>query len=628
MTTTRAAKADEPCLKTFDETPDGQVRSDDSRNRLLLSWLSDDERRAKLFELVSRHRDGILAFPSRAAAAQEPCCPTDEHPRTGPEIGYRTAYLVTSRSRIETALEDGGKKYSSRVYADLGGGNFMLALDPAGTDSKARAAHAAQMAALCQVFRANDELMLTRVSHRACESAAILSLCAQNFDLAAFAEQAALRFCQSLFGYAPSDHRLLETALRASYRALVYQVLGRHFVSDPVALPAAQQAMGPLQVRTAALIDAYEVLKRTDADIDDYHPSEQNVLKGCKVSGALHGLNPVLRQLGNYAGDLNGEQRAVIAVGAVAGTVGNVQAAVCIAVQAFLRNDKTRKAPRELAQSEPAGQPTGKLKEWQQLIASALRLNPPIAYLPRVQLNVEEDRGAYSPILLALGGGTRERQEDGAEDPLIWGLRTQGKHWCIGRVLAWPLIVETVRHVMGLPGIEEQLNPLDATPIGLKKRWGFACDSYPLSYRRDRRVAQSCLNVAMRVKAPVDDNAALLRELIRAGAPRIHEVLREARHLHFAWFEFIERDTTLVLHTVYDGDFAAYIQHFALRVGDLFDAIFQCIEDAPPTPVSKFPNDFVAHIQRYNRAPAMGYFFSAYPRSEAARIMREEAARP
>ena len=623
MTTTCDAKEDEPCLETFDSTPD-----DDARNRLLLSWLSDDGLRAKLFARVSRDRGGILGFPSRAAAAQEPCCPTDEHPRAAPEIGYRTAYLMTSRSRIKAALEDGGKQYSSRVYADLGGGNFMLALDPAGIDDKAQAAHAAQMTALCQVFRANDELMLTRVSHRACESAAILSLRAQNFDLAAFAEQAALRFCQSLFGYAPADHRLLETALRASYRALVYQVLGRHFVTDPVAIPESQRAMAPLQVRTAALIDAYEVLKRTGADIDDYRPGEQNVLKGCKVSGALPGLNPVLRKLGEYKGPLNGEQRAVIAVGAVAGTVGNVQAAVCIAVQTFFAEEETQRAVRDLALSEPAGQPTEKLAQWQKLIASALRLNPPIAYLPRVQLAKSDGRDAYSPILLALGGGTNKEPEGDAEDPLIWGLPESGRHWCTGMPLAWPLIVEIVRHVMGLPGVEQQLNALDAEPIGLKKRWGFACESYPLSYRRDRRVAQSCLNVAMRIKAPVKDNAGLLRALIQGGAPRIHEVLREARHLHFAWFEFIERDTTLVLHTVYDGDFAAYIQHFALRVGDLFDAIFQCIEDAPPTPVSKFPNDFVAHIQRYNRAPAMGYFFSAYPRSEAARIMRDEAARP
>jgi hypothetical protein len=194
-------------------------------------------------------------------------------------------------------------------------------------------------------------------------------------------------------------------------------------------------------------------------------------------------------------------------------------------------------------------------------------------------------------------------------------------------MLAWPLIVETVRYVMRLPGLAERLDPLDATPIGLERRWGFACERYPLTHRRDRRVAQGSLNVAMKIKAPVKENADRLRVVISSGAPRIDELLREARHVHFAWFEFVEHDSVLVLHTVYDGDFAAYIQHFALRAGDLFDKLFECIEDPPPMPVAKFPDEFVAHIQRYNRPPAMGYFFSAYPRTETARIMREEAAR-
>ena len=132
----------------------------------------------------------------------------------------------------------------------------------------------------------------------------------------------------------------------------------------------------------------------------------------------------------------------------------------------------------------------------------------------------------------------------------------------------------------------------------------------------------------MRLKAPVSDSADRVREVIRAGAPRIEEALRESQHVHFAWFELIEADTVLVLHTVYDGPFAAYIQDFALKVGEVFDALFACIEDAPPSPVDKFPDEFVAHIQRYNRAPAMGYFFSAYPRSEVAQIIRDDRVLP
>jgi hypothetical protein len=248
--------------------------------------------------------------------------------------------------------------------------------------------------------------------------------------------------------------------------------------------------------------------------------------------------------------------------------------------------------------------------------------NPPIPFLPRFDLEPAKDQPAE--ILLALGGATRVSDEE--QDPLIWGLPGGAPHHCAGQALAWPLIVEIVRRVMSLPGLEERRDAEDATVIGLKKRWGFACESYPLTYQRERRIAQSSLNVAMRLRSPVQKYAAVVREVIRAGAPRIEEALRSARHVHFAWFELVEGDTVLVLHTVYDGPFFAYIQDFALRVGDLFDALFECIENPPPMPVGKFPNEFVAHIQRYDRPPTMGYFFSAYPNSEVARIQRAERA--
>jgi hypothetical protein len=618
-----------PCLGFFNRLPD-----DDAKNRQLLSWLSDDDDRATLYELINEQLDGILAFPSRDATPRQPCEPSDAHPRLPPAVGHKTVYLVTGRERIAAALRDGGPNYSSRPYGELGGGNFMLALDPASTGS---VAHGAQLKALCHAFR-YDRLLIFKVSEFACQEAAVLSLRADKFDLAVFAEQAALRFCEHLFGYATSDHPLLVKALRLSYKALVYQVMGRHFVTDPTAIPAATETMGSLMRRTGELIDAYQA-------------GDDDVLKGTKVAAGLAGLVPVLKKLGAYRDGLNGEQRAVIAVGAVAGTVGNVQAAVCIAVKALFADPKgLLKEARKLAAPKAVAEVVGAVdsvrdpdtreaeadrKQWYRLIGAALRKNPPIAFLPRVAIPALEGRAAYSEMLLALGGGTQSYDGDDADDPLIWGLpppagcagEADGRHWCTGRDLAWPLIVEVVRHVMGLPGLAERLDLKDASVIGLEKRWGFACESYPLSYRRHRRVAQSSLNVAMRIKAPVKDNAERLRRVIQAGAPRIDAVLRESRHVHFAWFEFIERDTVLVLHTVYDGDFAAYVQHFALRVGDTFDALFECIEDAPPMPVADFPDDFVAHIQRHDRKPAMGYFFSAYPRSEAARIMRDEGAR-
>lgn len=593
----------------------------EQQNRMLLEWLSDDDERARLFKQIGRRG---LEFPSRVGAA-EPCCVDDEHPRPPPQTGYRTVRLITDRDEIEKALRDGGTAYSSRPYGDLGGGSFTLAFDPATTGAGAQAA---QWQALGRSFP-HDNALLARAAHYGCEAAAALSLRGPNFDLAEFAEQAVLRFCQGLFGYALDDFALLESALRASYRALVYQVLGRHFTTDPLAIQDARQLAGRLLTRTAQLIEAYAA---KDSD---------GVLKYVRQPGALAGITPVLEGLAMCHVPLNGEQRAVVALGAAVGTVGNVQAAVCIAIKALF-DDKggAFEAAQKLAQDrdDPRQLPSRKHAQWKALVVEALNRNPPIPFLPRTQiLRTPNGPHRFGDVLLALGGGTRTNPGCD-EDLLIWGLPTHGgcpwdpprdgKHACFGRPIAWPLIIEIVRHVMGLSNLDQQLDPLDGTVIGLQKRWGFAVERYPLSHRRDKRVAQATLNVHMRIKQPVQENANRLREVIRGGAPLIDEVLRESSHVHFAWFEIIEADTVLVLHTVYDGDFASYISHFAERVGQLFDLLFKFIEDAPPAPVNKFQNEFVALIRRYDRPPAKGYFFSAYPHSEVDTITRAERRLP
>ena len=151
--------------------------------------------------------------------------------------------------------------YSNRVYGELGGGSFMLALDPivsSAQDTLAhdKSAHAIQRAAFRDAFW-NPDATLISLSRFAVRAASVMSLRAPEFDLAVFAEQSALRFCQKLMGYALRDFRLLETSLHDAYRGLVYQVFVRHFASDPLAIPLARQSMGKLLKRTSELIDAY-----------------------------------------------------------------------------------------------------------------------------------------------------------------------------------------------------------------------------------------------------------------------------------------------------------------------------------------------------------------------------------
>lgn len=599
------------CLSSFGSA------QEDQRNRMLLDWLSDDKTRDALFAQLNSDRLGELKFPSRDAAPRECDCQGLDAPRQPAVAGHKTVHLVTCRTKIETILSQ-PEAYASRVYAELGGGNFMLALDPAPTGSQSSVApdtHAQQRQAFRDSFPHHTDQLLS-LSHMACQAAAVMSFRQPDFDLAKAAEAASLRYCQLLLGYATKDYRLLERSLRAAYKALVHQVMGRHFVTDPTLIPEAKAEMGRLLSRTSALIDAYE-------------QHDEEALKGCKDLVLPRGVKRVLEALAELKGDLNGEQRATIALGAAVGTVGNVQAAVCLLVQALFKDPKQLAKARDLARSsaDPIDQPTRASGEWKKLLAPLLRANPPIPYLPRLKVNAQGR--ADGELLLALGGATaRSSLPQDQDDPLVWGQVTGGRHDCAGRALAWPLIIEIVRQVMALPGLAQGLDPETSEPKGLERTRGFICESYPLTHRRDRRSAQTSLNVAMRIKSPVKDYADRVRDVIRSGAPVIEQALRESRHVHFAWFELIESDTVLVLHTVYDGPFGAYLAHFASRAGDLFDVLFECIENPPPMPVEKFPDEFVAHLLRFDRAPAMGYFFSAYPDREVAQIIRDQGRGP
>jgi hypothetical protein len=320
----------------------------------------------------------------------------------------------------------------------------------------------------------------------------------------------------------------------------------------------------------------------------------------------------------------------VVVVGVMSGVVGNVQAAVCSALHEFFRNGLVERL-------RDSTKPHKDLWPW---IAEALRLHPPAAYLPRRVIaefplpggaKLKPGDECLLSIVAALRSkGTAFANPPPAEaDPLIFGLDAgpspHGLHSCIGNMLARPLITEIVRRVLLLRGLAEALDPEDGTVVGLERRWGFTCKRYPLTCRRDR---QHALNVSMRVKTPVAVHAEALKAVIRAGAPRIETALLESRHIHFAWFEFIENDHRLVLHTVYDGLFESYIEHFALAVGELFDKIFEHIEDAPPMPVNKYPGAFIDLIRRNDRPVAEGYFFSAYPAAETAQIRRVLGLKP
>jgi hypothetical protein len=219
----------------------------------------------------------------------------------------------------------------------------------------------------------------------------------------------------------------------------------------------------------------------------------------------------------------------------------------------------------------------------------------------------------------AAGGGVAGDRVAFGQTEVVAG-SGRAVHDCIGKHLAQPLVNHTVREVLRLPGLAQVLDPDTGKPRGLTRHNGFQCVAYPLRYHRDRRLTQQPLKVVMSVKQPVTEHAESLRRVIRYGAPLIERVLRDAEHVHFAWFMFLENDSKLMLTTVYDRDFDAYIEHFALKIAPLWEEMFKHLEDAPPMPTDQYAREFVETIRRFDQPAVEGYFFSACPSATVSAI--------
>lgn len=587
---------------------------DEAGNRLIFDWWCDDDDRP---QYIASLRGKPTSFPSCAPQIIDPAPPLDQ---PTPQ-GFRDVFWVSNAAHIRKALTD-TDNFSNIPYATLGGASFLLAMDPgqryAGVDW-----HAEQKA-LVQHALHYETPQLLALAARSVDQAALNSLAASEFDLALFAEQAALRYTGQLFGYGFQDHGLLEDASRATYRALQYLAIGQHFVSEPATLPAAQQALGRLAGRTSQLMEDYTRLQRSPRRYG-FEPT-QGWPVGVQPWSELDLRElgqPILKVLPTIASKLSSRDRATIAATLLAGTLGNIQSAVCLVTQALLNGpDGELRALRAIDADKPA--------VFEERLKPYLAKLPPLPVLPRrtrekpVPLGCGQSIPAHTDCLLLLEAHAGCPQPE-AHDAWsrIWGGvggDPVAVHACLGREVAMPLIAALVQRVLKLPGLKAALDPLTGENLKVERLWGFACTRYPLRFERERERVQQNLIVSMRVKSPIAENAPRLRRLIAAGVPRIEHALAGFGHLHFAWFEFNDDDTHLVLRTIYDGQFEAYIKYFALRAGDLFDGLFDFLEDAPQRPIAEHPEEFIETIRRHNRAPLAGYLFSAYPRAEAAQI--------
>jgi len=583
------------------------------QNRMLFDWLADDEKRAEFYEELRCAGFPILRFKSLL--------------RSGNDINWpnRDAYLLSSTADIDLALKRG----SVEPYAELdaGGARFMLGLDD-------RIPHRQQrcLATGALHFSQRRIACCAKVAFR---RASILPLKGAEFDLATdLAAEVALRFMALLFGFRDEAHPYLKKLMFGAYTGLVFQIVGRHFVSDsglpPRDSPEVEDELTELRA---------EIQKAANTHIERPGAPRRTVIE----------------RLVEVYGDAGNEELIVVTLGLIAGTVGNVCAAVSIAIADFFsthggappRIDAARAAAREAArepawkpESEPAREATRQAeraaartgrRSLEELITEALRRNPPAPFLARtapgawIDFDLQAKGGGRmpegTPLLLALGAAH--------EYGLVFGGPEHAgyAHRCIGQHLAWPLILEIVQQVLLLPGLSQVIDPTTGKPKKLKKRWGAICESYPMQFQRARRLNQQPLHLVLPIKEPVAENAGKLLQLLQAGAPVVEEALNNRKHVHSAYFMLVENDTHLSMMTVYDGDFDAYVEHFAIDV-PLFDEQLKLLKDSPPLPTARYPKQFVEWIRKHNRTPFGGYFYSAYPTLTVADVENATKAKP
>lgn len=625
-------------------------------NQALSIHLDDDALRKNLIDRWDKeYKEMVQPFPSAYH-------PDDTHRSRPysyiPPGGHRkNAWLVAGLKEIKEVLSD-TKRFSNVPYAELGDRSFMLALDPFAVNDKPNQLYDRQRKYLTELIHLPTNEQLSKLAIEAVRHAEVAGLTRNRFDLAVFAEQAAVRFCGLWFGFATTDHGVIQNTAAASYRALVYLIVGRHFGSEPTVIPQARVAMAELTERASVLIAEYRKVSWQPREIHGnlkHRETRANWPEGVTPPDEWNLSQigkPLLQKMALGSHDFSVAELASMATGLIAGTVGNVQASACTVIQQIfaeqeihfeLRKNRSHTPnPLNVAIEEAEDSTevvhTGSLHK---RVGQLLVQQPPVAYLPRRAVEDDNINGievkADDDIILWLTAANHLKQLTykkgeyglpfGAPDAKVENETNRDEksapaHACMGSTAAHTLVTAIIGSILRLPSLAEAIDPSTGTPEGLTRRWGFSCKSYPLIHKRSMRLAQQPLNIIMRVKSPTDVHYTALKHIIHVGAPRIEKALRDSGHVHFAWFQFLDQGRYLALHTVYDGDFDAYIQDFALKVDDLFDLLFEHIEDAPPLPVAENSRAFV-NVIRANNAPSInGYFFSASPTVEVSAVAR------
>src|SRR5262245_15038310 len=85
----------------------------------------------------------------------------------------------------------------------------------------------------------------------------------------------------------------------------------------------------------------------------------------------------------------------------------------------------------------------------------------------------------------------------------------------------------------------------------------------------------------------------LVTALVKA-TDQIYVGLNNVGTVHFARFDLIAGNLCMI--SVYDGELSGYIRDFIGSIGQSFDVLMGFVANPPPTPVAKYPDDFVAWV--------------------------------
>lgn len=131
-----------------------------------------------------------------------------------------------------------------------------------------------------------------------------------------------------------------------------------------------------------------------------------------------------------------------------------------------------------------------------------------------------------------------------------------------------------------------------------------------------RKPVQNPLTLVMKIKSPEDFQELEARiQQIQSAPPEKNPIwiaLDKLRIVHFARFVFLENNTKLAIITTYDGSFEDYLNEFIDEIGNVFNALLQHMDEAPPLPIQQNRDAFHQYIKAHDLG-CIQPFYSAYP---------------